>query len=213
MFTGIVQTMGCIAAREVRGRDLRLRVDTIDLDMSDVAPGDSIAVSGVCLTVIELVERGFVADVSWESLSVTTLGRLMPGDTVNLEKALRLDDRLGGHLVSGHVDGTGVVAAVEPDGRSQRWTFEVPDALSRFIAGKGSVAVDGVSLTVNAVDEASFSVNLIPHTLSTTRFCVCKPGDRVNIEVDVIARYVERMLSHDAAAGITTDFLKRHGFD
>ncbi len=190
MFTGIVQTMGCIAAREVRGRDLRLRVDTIDLDMSDVAPGDSIAVSGVCLTVIELVERGFVADVSWESLSVTTLGRLMPGDTVNLEKALRLDDRLGGHLVSGHVDGTGVVAAVEPDGRSQRWTFEVPDALSRFIAGKGSVAVDGVSLTVNAVDEASFSVNLIPHTLSTTRFCVCKPGDRVNIEVDVIARYV-----------------------
>lgn len=211
MFTGIVQTMGCIAAREVLGRELRLRVDTIDLDMADVAVGDSIAVSGVCLTVVELVERGFVADVSWESLSVTTLGRMMPGDAVNLEKALRMTDRLGGHLVSGHVDGIGKVAAVEPDGRSQRWTFDVPEALSRYIASKGSVTVDGVSLTVNTVAATSFCVNLIPHTLSTTRFCVCKPGDPVNIEVDVVARYVERLLSHDAVGDSPTDIMLRHG--
>ena len=197
MFTGIVLAKGIIAATESRGGDLRLRIDAGDLDMSDVAIGDSVCVSGVCLTAIEPDASGFFADVSNETLSRTTLGELGVGDGVNLEKSLRLSDRLGGHLVSGHVDALGRVASIEPDARSQRWRFEVPQHLARYIAAKGSVCIDGVSLTVNDVEGATFGVNLIPHTIAVTTFANKHVGDAVNIEVDLIARYVERMYAGD----------------
>jgi len=212
MFTGIVASVGRIERLESRGGDMRLHVDTADLDLADVALGDSIAVSGCCLTVVALAGRGFAADVSNESLSLTTLGQLRPGDPVNLEKALRLADRLGGHLVSGHVDGLGKVLSVTGDGRSQRWLFEVPGDLARYIAHKGSVTIDGASLTVNEVDGSRFGVNLIPHTVAHTTFRARKAGDAVNIEVDVVARYIERLLGDDKASGIDTDFLARHGY-
>jgi len=212
MFTGIVQSVGRIVRLEPRGGDVRLHVDTADLDLADVALGDSIAVSGCCLTVVLLAEHGFAADVSNESLSLTTLGNLKPNDPVNLEKALRLADRLGGHMVSGHVDGLGKVVSVQDDGRSQRWVFTVPDALGRYIAHKGSVTIDGTSLTVNEVTGTRFGVNLIPHTVTHTSFHARKAGDAVNIEVDVVARYIERLLGADDAAGIDTAFLQRHGF-
>ena len=212
MFTGIVQSVGRIARLEPRGGDVRLHVDTADLDLADVQLGDSIAVSGVCLTAVTLDARGFSADVSNETLSLTTLGQLKTGDPVNLEKALRLADRLGGHLVSGHVDGLGKVVSIVPDGRSQRWTFEVPPALARYIAAKGSVCIDGTSLTVNEVNGARFGVNLIPHTVEHTAFHARRVGDAVNIEVDVIARYVERLIGGGQGAGIDVEFLKQHGF-
>ena len=212
MFTGIIQTVGRIARLEPRGGDLRLHVDTADLDLADVQPGDSIAVSGVCLTAVALDMRGFAADVSNETLSLTTLGGLKAGDPVNLEKALRLADRLGGHLVSGHVDGLGKVVSVTPDGRSQRWTFEVPANLARYIAAKGSVCIDGTSLTVNEVSGARFGVNLIPHTVERTIFHARRAGDPVNIEVDVIARYVERLIGGSEAPRLDEAFLRQHGF-
>lgn len=212
MFTGIVASVGRIVRLEPRGGDVRLHVDSADLDLADVALGDSVAVSGCCLTVVALSERGFAFDVSNESLALTTLGRRKPGDAVNLEKALRLTDRLGGHLVSGHVDGVGTVLSVTDDGRSQRWTFEVPQTLARYIAGKGSVTIDGTSLTINEVDGTRFGVNLIPHTVEHTSFHARKAGDAVNIEVDVVARYVERLLGRGDASGIDADFLQRHGY-
>ena len=168
-------------------------IDTGRWDLSDVAIGDSICVSGVCLTAIELDSEHFAADVSVETLSRTTLGSLKVGDGVNLEKSLRLADRIGGHLVSGHVDGVGTVVGVRDDARSQRWLIEVPSALARYIAAKGSICVDGVSLTVNDVQASRFGVNLIPHTIEVTTFCDKKIGAAVNIEVDLIARYVERL--------------------
>ncbi len=212
MFTGIIQSVGRVRAIEPRGGDVRLFVATGDLDLSDVELGDSIAVSGCCLTVVALQAGEFAADVSNESLSLTTLGTLGNGDAVNLEKALRLADRLGGHLVSGHVDGVGRVVSVRPDGRSQRWTFEVPAELARYIAHKGSVTIDGTSLTVNEVEGARFGVNLIPHTVEHTTFAQRRAGDAVNIEVDVVARYVERLLGAGEGGGIDADFLKKHGF-
>ncbi|WP_043695590.1 riboflavin synthase [Luteibacter sp. 9133] len=212
MFTGIIQAVGRIARLEPRGGDVRLVVDTASLDMSDVALGDSIAVSGVCLTVIEFDATHFAADVSNETLAHTTLGQHKAGDPVNLEKALRLADRLGGHLVSGHVDGAGKVVSVVPDGRSQRWTFEVPADLARYIAHKGSVCIDGTSLTVNEVSGHRFGVNLIPHTVEHTAFSDRRPGDAVNIEVDVVARYVERLLASGDAPRLDEAFLKQHGF-
>ena len=193
MFTGIVQAMGAIVRVEARGGDTRLVIDTRALDTSDVAIGDSICVSGVCLTAVAIDAAGFAADVSAETLSCTVFATLKSGDCVNLEKSLRLADRLGGHLVSGHVDGVGRVAAIEPDARSQRWSFEVPAELSRYIATKGSICIDGVSLTVNEVDANRFGVNLIPHTIGATTFKYKHIGDAVNIEVDLIARYVERL--------------------
>jgi riboflavin synthase len=212
MFTGIIQSVGRVVRLEPRGGDVRLAVDTGDLDLADVQLGDSIAVSGVCLTAITLEPHGFSADVSNETLSLTTLGKLKAGDPVNLEKALRLADRLGGHLVSGHVDGIGKVIAITPDGRSQRWTFEVPAAISRYIAAKGSVCIDGTSLTVNEVAGHRFGVNLIPHTVEHTAFHARRVGDAVNIEVDVIARYVERLLASGEAPKLDEAFLKQHGF-
>lgn len=212
MFTGIIQAVGRVARLESRGGDVRLHVDTLELDLADAQLGDSIAVSGVCLTAITLGAHAFSADVSNETLSLTSLGQLEAGDPVNLEKALRLADRLGGHLVSGHVDGLGKVVSIASDGRSQRWTFDVPVAISRYIAAKGSVCIDGTSLTVNEVSGDRFGVNLIPHTVEHTAFHARRPGDAVNIEVDVIARYVERLLASGEAPKLDEAFLKQHGF-
>ena len=184
MFTGIVETTGRIVRTELRGGDVRLVVEAGTLGLDDVAIGDSIAVSGVCLTVIAI-----------ETLSRTSLGALGNGARVNLEKALRLADRLGGHLMAGHVDGLGRVVAIEPDARSQRWTFELPAELARYAAPKGSIAIDGVSLTINEVDNRRFGVKLIPHTVEVTTFGDRKVGDAVNIEVDLVARYVERLFA------------------
>ncbi len=199
MFTGIIQAIGSIERIETRAGDRRLLVDSGTLGLDDVREGDSIAVAGVCLTALDIDAARFAADVSNETLALTTLGRLPAGAAVNLEKALRLSDRLGGHLVSGHVDGVGEVVAIEGDARSQRWTFAAPVALARYIAVKGSVCVDGASLTVNAVDGARFAVNLIPHTQAVTTFGQRRVGDAVNIEVDLIARYAERLGTADRA--------------
>jgi riboflavin synthase len=193
MFTGIVQAVGRVVALEPRGGDVRLTVAAGALGLGDVALGDSIAVAGVCLTVVERDAERFAADVSTETLACTTLGALAPGAGVNLEKALRLSDRLGGHLVSGHVDGIGTVADVRDDGRAQRWVFCARRELLRYVAAKGSICVDGVSLTVNGVDADGFHVALIPHTVAATTFGERQVGDRVNLEVDLIARYVERL--------------------
>jgi riboflavin synthase len=193
MFTGIIQSTGRVTRSEPRGGDLRFTLIAPDFDASDIALGDSIAVSGCCLTVVEREGDTLAFDVSNESLGLTTLGGLGIGDRVNLEKALRLSDRLGGHLVSGHVDGIGTIAAIEPDARSQRWRIAAPHGLMRYIAAKGSVCVDGVSLTVNAVDDDGFEVNLVPHTVAHTTFAERRAGDRVNLEIDMLARYVERL--------------------
>ncbi|MEO7325870.1 MAG: riboflavin synthase [Dokdonella sp.] len=193
MFTGIVQAVGRIAAIEQRGADARIVIDASRLDLGDVALGDSIAVGGVCLTAVALDGATFAADVSVETLACTTLGTYVVGDRVNLEKSLRLADRLGGHLVSGHVDGIGHVANIKDDGASQRWTFDAPAELMRYIAVKGSICVDGTSLTVNTVERGTFGVTLIPHTLHVTTFGARKAGDAINLEVDLVARYVERL--------------------
>ena len=194
MFTGIIQGVGRLAALEPRGGDVRLRVAVGSLPFDQVELGESIAVNGVCLTVVAFDASGFSADASNETLSLTTLGSLAEGDALNLERAMRPDDRLGGHLVSGHVDGVGSVAGIEPDARAQRWRFQAPPEVLRYVAKKGSICVDGVSLTVNEVDDAGFEVALIPHTVEHTRFAHNGAGDPVNLEVDLIARYVERLL-------------------
>lgn len=194
MFTGIIQGVGTMAAREPRGGDVRLVIDVGSLPFEGVELGESIAVNGVCLTVVEFAPGRFAADASNETLSLTTLGSLSPGDALNLERAMRPGDRLGGHLVSGHVDGVGRVAAIEPDARAQRWRFEAGPEVLRYVAKKGSICVDGVSLTVNQADDTGFEVALIPHTIENTRFAHTGVGDPVNLEVDLIARYVERLL-------------------
>jgi len=193
MFTGLIQAVGQLISREALGGDLRLRIATGVLPMADTQLGESIAVSGVCLTVVEFDQDSFVADVSNETLTRTTLGALLEGASVNLERSLLPTTRLGGHLVSGHVDGLGRVGDVRDDGRSQRWFFSAPKKLLRYVAEKGSIAVDGVSLTVNAVDEYGFEVNLVPHTVANTAFASAVPGASVNLEVDLVARYVERL--------------------
>ncbi|MEP6939201.1 MAG: riboflavin synthase [Rudaea sp.] len=194
MFSGIVQWVGRIAEVQTHGGDRRLVVEAADFGIDDVALGDSIAVAGVCLTVVAVESARMAFDVSVETLSLTTLGELATADGVNLERALRMGDRLDGHLVSGHVDGVGHVVAIESEARSQRWTFEVPAALTKYIAGKGSVCVDGTSLTVNEVEGTRFGVNLIPHTIAVTTFANKRVGAAVNIEIDLVARYVERLL-------------------
>jgi riboflavin synthase len=191
MFSGIIAAVGKVSAVAPTAGGVRVAVDAGGLDLADVAIGDSIAVNGVCLTVVTLDGRGFEADVSRETLASTS--GFAAGAAVNLEKALRLSDRLGGHLVSGHVDGTGVVARVAPLGDNRLLAVAVPLELARYVARKGSVAVDGVSLTVNEIAGAEFAVNLIPHTLAASTLGTLAAGDRVNIEVDVIARYVERL--------------------
>lgn len=215
MFTGIIQAIGKIAAMEPQGGDLRLRILTGKLDLDDVQLGDSIATSGVCLTVTGLPGDGYWADVSNESLNLTTLGDRKPGDRVNLEKSLTPTSRLGGHIVSGHVDGVGTVRSVARDGRSWRYVMSAPAELARYIAHKGSITVDGTSLTVNAVQGQEFELNIIPQTFDETVFGEYGEGTRVNLEVDVIARYLERLLQGDAAAsahGVSLDTLRASGF-
>jgi len=200
MFTGIIESIGKIAKMEQRGGDVRLHIATGKLDLSDVALGDSIAVNGVCLTAVVLPGDGFVADVSNETLSLTSLGQLSTGSPVNLEKALTMSTRLGGHLVSGHVDGLGEVIAKSEDARSIRFTVKAPDELAKYIAHKGSVTVDGTSLTVNAVKGAEFELNIVPHTAQETIMSEYEVGRKVNLEVDLVARYLERLLLGDKAA-------------
>lgn len=217
MFTGIVQAVGTVAAIENHGGDRSFRLQTGKLDLADVALGDSIAVNGVCLTAVALFPGdGFRADVSGETLACTTLGKLAVGNRVNLEKALTPSTRLGGHLVSGHVDGVGKVASRTMDARSVQFRIEAPATLAKYIAAKGSICCDGVSLTVNAVDAAVFDLNIVPHTLAVTTLDNWRVGVPVNLEVDIIARYLERLLLGDQAAegaqGVTLAKLAEHGF-
>jgi riboflavin synthase len=195
MFTGLVEGVGTLAARETRGGDARLTIDVGTLAFERVQLGESISVNGVCLTVVAFDTAHFEADASNETLGLTTLGALPLGHALNLERAMRPDDRLGGHLVSGHVDGVGQVLRVSDDARAQRWTFAAPKPLLRYIAQKGSICVDGVSLTVNAVEDTGFEVALVPHTITHTAFARTMVGDAVNLEVDLVARYVERLLT------------------
>ncbi len=219
MFTGIIEAVGKIRNIEPRGGDWRLTVETGSLDMSDVKLGDSIATNGVCLTAIELGANSYVADVSNESLAVTTLGSLKVGDPVNLEKALRLQDRLGGHLVSGHVDGVGKVVSMTPEGRSWRYQFEAPVSIAKYIAAKGSICINGISLTVNEVEGCVFGVNIVPHTREATTIQFLQVGSEVNLEVDLLARYLERMMTAPqesceevSTSPITEQFLAEKGF-
>ncbi|WP_374472419.1 riboflavin synthase [Arenimonas sp.] len=195
MFTGLIQAVGRLAARDIRGGDQRLRFAWGGLPNHDIALGESIAVSGCCLTVVAWDDAGWDADVSNETLALTTLGKLPVGAAVNFERSLLPTDRLGGHLVSGHVDAVGAVEKVWDDGRSQRWRFTAPASVLRYVAPKGSIAVDGTSLTVNAMDAAGFEVSLVPHTVAHTAFGETAVGAAVNLEVDTVARYVERLLA------------------
>jgi len=222
MFTGIIEAVGQVADSRMQDGDLRLRIRTGALDLSDVILGDSIAVNGVCLTVVELPGDGFWADVSRETLAHTEFELLAAGDKVNLEKALLPTSRLGGHIVSGHVDGIGEVLGRRDDGRSVRFRIQAPEGLAHYIATKGSITVDGVSLTVNAVSGRVFELNIVPHTLAGTLISQYRAGRRVNLEVDMIARYLERLLqgsqlpSEDVGAatpsGLSRAFLAEHGF-
>ena len=198
MFTGIIQAIGSVARSESRDGDMRLTIDCADLDLTRAAPGDSIAVNGVCLTAIELKQQKFVADVSVETMNQTSLGALAAGSPVNLETALTLNTALGGHLVSGHVDGPGTLLEMHTDARSIRYSFAVAPEIQHYIAIKGSVTVDGCSLTVNGINGNRFDVNIVPHTQQKTVFQFYKTGCRVNIEVDIIARYLERLLQGKA---------------
>lgn len=215
MFTGIIQTVGEIRSLEMRGSDARYVIGTGDLDMADIQIGDSIATAGVCLTAIELGPDYFAADVSAETLSRTTFAGLRSGSAVNLELSVTPTTRLGGHMVSGHVDGIGKVVDRSSDGRSERFVIEVPKVLARYIAEKGSICIDGISLTVNGVEGRRFDLNIVPHTLEVTTMGQLNTGSEVNLEVDVVARYLERLMLGDKAAesgGITESFLNKSGF-
>ena len=215
MFTGIIQSVGQIQSLQPQGGDQRIAVACGKLPMADVALGDSIAVNGVCLTVIEFDGDSFQADVSNETLACTTLGHLAVGVPVNLEKALLPTTRLGGHLVSGHVDGVGEIVARESDGRSLRFTLRAPRELARYIAAKGSICVEGISLTVNRVAGREFDLNIVPHTLEETNLNDAEVGRPVNLEVDIIARYLERLLMGAESAdqaGVSRRLLAESGF-
>jgi riboflavin synthase len=212
MFTGIIKAKGRINRIEQRGGDLRLTVFSPDLAWNEFEIGESISVNGVCLTAVGLNDDGFDTDVSVETLDVTALKGIAAGDEVNIEPSISLGERLGGHLVSGHVDCVGTITSRESDARSLRIRVNVPGEYRRYIARKGSVCIDGVSLTVNAVSDDSFEVNIIPHTAEVTIIGSYEKGTRVNIEVDLVARYLERLLSADEDTGITKDFLRAHGY-
>jgi riboflavin synthase len=211
MFTGIVKAQGRIAATTEVGGDVRLSIQSDGLPFVSYDIGESIAVNGVCLTATALRPDGFDTDVSTETLAVTSLQDLRPGSPVNLEPSLSLGDRLGGHLVSGHVDCLGTVVRLDKDARSIRISIEVPPEYARYVAKKGSVCIDGVSLTINAVSANRFDLNIIPHTAETTIIGGYETGTNVNVEVDMLARYVERLLAKDDD-GITLEFLKANGY-
>ena len=197
MFTGIIGAVGELKSVEDRGGDVRLTIDAKGLDLSDVALGDSIACNGCCLTVIEFDHSSFAVDVSVESLDLTTIGQWTAGTAINLEKAMQATDRFGGHIVSGHVDGVGEVLSRQSDARSERFRLRVPAELARYVAHKGSITIDGTSLTVNQVEGAEFEICIIPHTLEQTIIGGYAAGTAVNLEVDVVARYLERLLTGD----------------
>jgi len=216
VFTGIIESIGRIESIEDKGGDARFWINTGKLDMSDVQLGDSIAMNGVCLTAIELRNDAYCADVSGETLSLTSLKQLKEGSAVNLEKALTPNTRLGGHMVSGHVDGLGRVIERYDDARSVRFIIEAPASLAKYIAVKGSITIDGVSLTVNKLDGGQFELNIVPHTLQETIMHSYQSGSQVNLEVDLIARYLERLVlgdrAADSSAKLNESFLAEHGF-
>ena len=218
MFTGIIEAVGTILSMQSKGLDISLRIQSGKLDLADVKLGDSIATNGVCLTVVALPGDGYVADLSVETLKRSSFADARVGQKVNLEKALMPTSRLGGHLVSGHVDGVGSVVAITPQGRAMDYWIEAPAELARYIAEKGSITVDGISLTVNGVDGARFRLTIVPHTTQETTIAQWSVGTRVNLEVDVIARYLERLILGDKAAspqkssGVTMAMLAENGF-
>jgi riboflavin synthase len=211
MFTGIVRAKGTITAMRKQGGDVRMTVSSQGLPWSDYEVGESIAVSGVCLTAVALHADGFDTDVSTETLAVTALSKIGEGSSVNLEPAMAVGERLGGHIVSGHVDCVGKVVSLHSDARSIRLAIEIPQEYARYVAKKGSVCVDGVSLTINEVSGNTFNVNIIPHTTEVTTIGEYAPDTIVNIEVDLLARYLERLLGADGD-GISLEFLKAHGY-
>lgn len=215
MFTGIIEAVGIVRTKQPQGGDLKVEIETGVMDMSDVKLGDSIAVNGVCLTVIELTGLGFFADISNETVAHTRWSDIQVGDKVNLEKALTPTTRLGGHLVSGHVDGVGEIVERSEDARSIRFSVSAPQELAKYIAHKGSITVDGVSLTVNAVNGNVFELNIVPHTAKETTIYGFQPGRKVHLEVDLLARYLERLISgqqQQKTETLTEGFLAEHGF-
>jgi riboflavin synthase len=216
MFTGIIAAVGTVAEMQPKGGDLKLRIHTGKLDLADVCLGDSIATNGVCLTAVSLPGDGFWADVSVETLNYTTVGSWKLGQRVNLEKALTPTSRLGGHIVSGHVDGIGQVVGRHPDARAERFRLRAPKELAKYIAHKGSITIDGTSLTVNQVDGNEFELAIVPHTIAETIIGDYQAGSQVNLEVDVIARYLERLLTgggdYQAGQALDMAFLAEHGF-
>lgn len=216
MFTGIIKAKGRIRSLKKQGGDLCLSVESNGIDWAEFDVGESISVNGVCLTATALRPNGFDADVSIETMNVTALGNLTTGSAVNIEPSISLGERLGGHLVSGHVDCVGRVTARDNDARSVRLKIELPEEYSRYLAKKGAVCIDGVSLTINEVSARAFEVNIIPHTAEETIIGDYVVGTTVNIEVDLLARYIERLLERGEASesdsGISMDFLKAHGY-
>ena len=218
MFTGIIESVGRVQQITPRSGDVRLTIATAKLNLADVKLGDSIATNGICLTVVELTGQGFAADVSNETLRRTCLKTWNVGTAVNLEKALMPTSRLGGHIVSGHVDGLGEIISFKQDARSLQYQVRAPDELAKYISEKGSITVDGISLTVNAIDGAVFSLNIVPHTVQETNVGSWQVGSVINLEVDLLARYLERLLLGDKAAqssaknDISLEFLAKHGF-
>jgi len=212
MFTGIIKAIGKVERMQRQGGDLRLTIVSADLPWKEYAVGESIAVNGVCLTAVEFLPDGFVADVSAETINVTALANLAEGRKVNLEPSVCLGERLGGHLVSGHVDCVGRIKTRETDARSVKLVVEIPAGYSRYIARKGSVCIDGVSLTVNEVADNTFNVNIIPHTANVTISGDYRSGTEVNIEVDLLARYIERLLADGDESAISKEYLRAHGY-
>ena len=212
MFTGIVKAIGTIESMQPTGGDLRLSVTAAGVPWTELGLGESISVNGVCLTATELSGDGFVADVSVETMNVTALSGLQQGSRVNLETALAVGDRLGGHIVSGHVDCVGTVTSIDKDARSIRLGIDIPGPYRRYTAAKGSICIDGVSLTINNVSATGVETNIIPHTANETIIGAYQPGTRVNIEVDLLARYLERLLTGDDRSDISIEFLKAHGY-
>jgi len=216
MFTGIILAVGKITQIEQKSGDVRLSIDTGKLSLKEANLGDSIAVNGICLTAVELGDNSFIADVSNETLARTNLKSAATGTAVNLELALTPQTRMGGHIVSGHVDGLAVLVEQKPDGRSIRFKFKAPDTLAKYIAEKGSICINGISLTINSVEGAEFSVNIVPHTLKETTLGAINVGDSINLEVDLLARYMERLMKGEAAAEcpsrVTENLLKESGF-